>query len=262
MESLENTQTENTPAQPIPVFDVSCDHVYHGGVPKPFFVFLWASVAFVIGALLPWGSDPEAPMGLLQVFVLLGGLMGVWGSLMGIRGRRLSMGGVMMAELIALIAILFFAKWTLQEYKSPEVQRLTTVRAQLQIQHDALAASGAPKSQLNNIVDQFNTAGTELSGAREASVMCDVLEAPIAVFTTNPDTPERRALMSAWNTFGTGFYTVAVDMIFVGIFLLFSVVMAMTKGKKKEEPVRRVSRRGKGTETASNDDSSGDATDA
>jgi hypothetical protein len=68
--------------------------------------------------------------------------------------------------------------------------------------------------------------------------------------------------MSAWNTFGTGFYTVAVDMIFVGIFLLFSVVMAMTKGKKKEEPVRRVSRRGKGTETASNDDSSGDATDA
>ena len=81
-------------------------------------------------------------------------------------------------------------------------------------------------------------------------------------YTIEPRANLSEADLSAWSTFGTGFYTVAVDMIFMGIFLLFSSVMAMTKGKKKEEPVRRVSRRGKDTETASNNDPSGDATDA
>ena len=152
----------------------------------------------------------------------------------------------MIAELIAFIVVLFFAKWTLQEYKSPEVARLIEVRAELELKHDTLKSVGAAKAEINEVVREFNAAGSELSEAREASVMADILKAPAAVFTTGADTSERRALISAWSTFGTGFYVVALDMIFVGIFLLFSIVMAMAKGKKKEEPVRRSSRKSAG----------------
>ena len=79
--------------------------------------------------------------------------------------------------------------------------------------------------------------------------MCDIIQAPAAVFTTDANSAERRRLMAAWATFGTGFYTVALDMIFVGVFLLFSIVMAVAKGKKKEEPTRRAPRRKKDTDT-------------
>lgn len=243
MADQENTQSDGAGPQPIPVFDVSCDHVYHGGVPKPFFVFLWAAVAFIIGALLPWGSDAEAPMGLLQVFVLLGGLVGTWGCLVGIRSRRLAMGGVMLAEMIAVLAVAFFAKWTLDEYQSPEVARLESQRSQLQIDMNNAKSMGAPKGERQAIADTFNEAGRALKEARGKGPVCDILVAPMAVVSTDPGSDERRNLMESWNTFGTGFYLVALDVVFLFIFLLISIVLALTKGKKAVEPVRRKPRR-------------------
>ena len=240
-----------TPAmpEPSPVFQVnSADHVWTGNVFKQQYVFLWISVAFLLGSILAWpGPKVEARMGLMQGVLCLFSIGAVWASIVGLRGRRVLIGPVFMLEIIALIAICVFYGHQKGLNRVDRKQALDGINAQIRQANASGDVDGA--TNLRNVVFKeaqgtFDWGVTDLvmgplRSARGAPVKGE--DEDKADFRERELTFARHSV--AWNRFGAGFYMTALAMIFFAVFFAVSIFGAVKSSKQQKEDPKDARRR-------------------
>ena len=121
-------QNENAPEmpEPTPVFDVTYSHIYTGQVYNQFYFFLWISLAFFIGAILPWnGTFGAEGFTIWQLIMMVCSAGAFWSSIASIKSRRLTLWPVLSLEILAILFLLVHFR---------DVQATS---AELQVQHQA-----------------------------------------------------------------------------------------------------------------------------
>ena len=210
---------------PQPVFDVTQEHfVRPGGVFPQMYLFLWVSIAFVIGAILPWAADGS--MVILQPILLVAAIGATWMSASAIRWRRLSTTSIFMVEFLAFVFLfLYFGEVKDQEayHVITERERIVAANVQEEIDH------------YNNVIKPMSEWGfmTISVNAIPATLFGDI------------GSEDRKLFDHAWSQFGIGFHMSWITTAFVGLFMLFQIVKGFKSAKPKEDPAeaRRAARR-------------------
>ncbi|MEE9394793.1 MAG: hypothetical protein V3W41_20080 [Planctomycetota bacterium] len=225
--------------QPQPVYDVTFQHVYvPGQVFKQFYLFLWVAVAMIVGTVLPWRGlgEPQLP-NLLQAILLVFAIGATWTGIASIKSRRLTLWPFLTLEIVAVICLLLQYR-AVTDHRDQDLfthqETATQIRKDLDDQDPRAIA----------IFDAFELARDNANWG-----VVDLITGHFDTMGGQVDPAVRAKHEGAWGSFGTGFYLTSLAVIFMVVFILGSVVVAVMKGKPKEDskPVRRErSNRGKG----------------
>ena len=243
MMDQEPTQTPSSPGetpepQPMLVYDISAQHVFEGRVFKQFYVFLWGSVAFLVGAILPWRGDTAAP-NFFQAVMIVASIGCVFNAWQSIRARRLTFWPILAVEFLAVF-LLFLQYDHVTDVRDATIQ-MRREAAQARIDNPPAEVMGpAIVDYKNQISAEYN----EWKATQDWNFM-DIAFGAVTTFRS-AGTPERKKFDAAWNSFGTGFHFSWFTTAFLFIFVVGSVVFAVITAKPKEDPkaARRRARSG------------------
>lgn len=214
--------------EPIPVFDVSKDHIYYGKVFKQYYVFLWCCVAYLIAAILPWDGGSDR-MGVLQsIFAVfaIGGIFNCWSS---IRSRHLTFWPIMIIEIAALCFV--GGHFKMVDVRNTGEYKLAAAEINKQISNVPV---GMTKIQEGIRDEALRAQFAETKKNYEWS-LATVITAPIKM-VSETDAKKRAPYEFAYNRFGAGFHLMVLTMVFLFVFMIGSIGMAVATAKPKEDP--------------------------
>ncbi len=235
----ENNENAPEMPEPQPVFDVTYAHIYSGQVYNQFYFFLWISLAFFIGAILPWnGEFGSEGFTIWQMIMMVSSVGAFWTCIASIKSRRLTLWPVLTLEILAVLFVLI-------QYR--DVQATSS---ELRMQHQA--AVQAEMDAMPNLKGEAGLKYRELLDAKATALAGDaifpltagkVFGAPIhgMIMGKNTDLdddelPTRYMATTAWNSFGSGFHMTWIAMASLTVFMLISFFSAFKNAKPKEDP--------------------------
>lgn len=258
-----SNQNDNAPEmpEPTPVFDVTYSHIYMGQVHNQFYFFLWISLAFFLGAILPWnGAYGDEGFTIWQMIMTVASVGAFWSAMASIKSRRLTLWPVLTLEILAILFVLV-------HYRDVEA-----TSGELKMHHRAAIMAeieGIPA----NMNDSAKYDYKRFLEARYDSLddvypltMGKVFGAPVSGLLLESDTekankdgqeqPTRFMAHTAWNSFGSGFHMTWISMLALTLFMLFSFVTAFKNAKPKEDPAeaRRKAREARNAGAKKDDD--------
>ncbi len=243
-------QFENAPEmpEPQPVFDVTYSHIYTGQVYNQFYFFLWVSVAFFIGAVLPWnGVFGNEGYTIWQLIMMVCSVGAIWSSIASIKGRRLTLWPILSIEILAIVFLLVHFK----DVKATSVELRLHHKVAIQQEMDSMPElpAGAAAKYKQLLMDRM----AAVSDPEKIFPLTagNVLGAPFSGMLLASDTdnkpgadPTRFMATTAWNSFGSGFHMTWIATLSLTFFMLISFFTAFKNAKPKEDPkeARRLAR--------------------
>ncbi|MCB9833640.1 MAG: hypothetical protein H6807_14315 [Planctomycetes bacterium] len=219
--------------EPTLVHDVTYEHIYRGQVYKQFYVFLWVSVAFFIGAILPWnGRFATQGFSLWQALMLVFSTGCIWNAFQCIKGRRLTLWPILAVEIIGVLLVMLHYKDVQSQTEILRYRNLAAVQKQID---EAPASMGA--SDRIEYTGQLTDAYKGVNEAYDDGVF----GSHVALFGfgstyINSDVVKRAKAEAQLGMFGMGYHLTWLALAFVGLFMVGSMVFAVVTAKPKEDP--------------------------
>ncbi|HGY92968.1 MAG TPA: hypothetical protein ENK43_17530 [Planctomycetes bacterium] len=217
--------------EPTPVFVVNSQHIYTGRVHNQFYIFLWFSVALVLGCAFPWkGVGLGGGWTALQLGLLTGAIGCTWACIANIKSGRLTFWPILALEIVAVVVLYAHLDMTQrQEY----AQRDAALKA--------INAEPVPMNVVGKAARMDWQAQKSLRFKTTKEVhswgLGDLFLSGLAVYIEKDQTSlDRKRLDRVNEVFGTGFrFTVwTVSLLF--LFVIASIVFAIATAKPKEDP--------------------------
>ncbi len=232
-------QNQNAPEmpEPTPVFDVTYSHIYMGQVHNQFYFFLWISLAFFVGAVLPWnGTFSDGGYTIWQFVMIIASAGAFWASMASIKSRRLTLWPILTLEIHAILFVLVHFRDVQANSSYLELRHKAAIQAEM----DAMPnLQGEAQSDYRRILSER----MEFVGDVFPLKMGNVFGAPVQGlilandFDNEPGDPPTRFMAStAWHSFGMGFHMTWLSMIALTGFMVISFVSAFKNAKPKEDP--------------------------
>lgn len=256
-------QNDNAPGmpEPTPVFDVTYSHIYAGQVYNQFYFFLWISLAFFIGAVLPWnGVFGHEGFTIWQGIMMVCSAGSFWACIASIKSRRLTLWPVLSLEILAVLFVITHFRDVQATSAELELRHQAAIQAEMDSMPElGGAAMGTYKNMLQTRMDAVENVFP--------LKMTNVFFAPFqGLFLANDmdnkdeEEPTRYMATTAWNSYGMGFHLTWLAMITLTVFMLLSFVSAFKNAKPKEDPkeARRRAREARDAESKDDDDDNND----
>lgn len=247
--------------EPTPVFDVTYSHIYTGQVYNQFYFFLWISLAFFVGSILPWNGTfgPEG-FTLWQGIMMVCSAGGFWACIASIKSRRLTLWPILSLEILAVLFVLTHFRDVQSTSSELMVQHQAAVQAEMDAKADLKGkAAGNYQLMLQARMDSL----PEIFPLQ----MGTVFGAPFGGMYLGNDMdnkpgekPTRYMATTAWNSFGMGFHLTWISMFTLMIFMVISFITAFKNAKPKEDP-KEARRRAREARAAGNDDGDDEGND-
>ncbi|MFT7620423.1 MAG: hypothetical protein ACI97A_004080 [Planctomycetota bacterium] len=233
----DQTDNEVEMPEPTPVFDVTYSHIYAGQVYNQFYFFLWISLAFFVGAILPWNGKFGA-----EGFTIWQGIMMVcsagtfWACIANIKSRRLTFWPVLSLEILAVLFVLTHFRDVQATSAELQVRHQAEIQAEIddmpELSGKALGTyQGMLQDRLRVVPEVFPlTMGKVFGAPFKGMILGNDMD------NKKGEKPTRFMATTAWNSYGMGFHMTWLSMLTLTVFMLFSFVTAFKNAKPKEDP--------------------------